>query len=757
MKSIAIFILFAAAAVGVRAQNLRGRIVDSLDRPIAGAAVIALAADSAFIAAAVWDPAGEFAFDSVTPPVRLLVQHLAYSPLAVYCAGCDAGTIRLAEATTDMETVTVVAERPAVTVSDTGISYDLAAATEGMAVGNAFEAVTRLPAVEYRDGRLTLAGAGDVALLVNGRPSTMSAEQIEALLRSMPVDRIERADVMYSAPPQTHIRGAAIDLRLRRGYGRTLAGEVHGDFSSRYYGSWSAGGSVVRTSGDWTLDALYSTGRERSMRRIDMLSLHTLSGETYSIGQLQRLSTDNSVHNVRLAADFAPSDRGHFSAAYTASFKPRAAGRTLSAGDFVHSAGSYDGESSMHNASLRYTSVSGFDVTLDYTRYRTDRLATMENDYASGVRNVFETSSGQTVDRIEAAVDRSHSFAGGWQLFYGAEFDRASDRDRQNYTFAEGSADVVDTDSHLNEYTADAYAGFGRAFSSGSFHFSIVGEYYRSGGYDALSLYPNLSLMWMPASKHIVQLSLTSDKNYPSYWEMQRAVSYIDGYSEIHGTPELHPSKSWQAQALYMYDRRMMLILFWQEMPDYFIQTAYQSSERLALIYRTLNWNVNRQWGASAVVPFRSGRWLDSRLTLTVLRQRNRCDEFHDMSFDRARWIGQVRMDNSLTLSRRPALTLDLSGFYQTAAIQGTYDIRPAWSVDVGLKWSFGKGRADLILKCTDLFDSSLPKTAVRYGGQCLDMDSGAFTRTATLRFSLRFGNWKERKHDEVDTSRFGH
>ena len=35
-----------------------------------------------------------------------------------------------------------------------------------------------------------------------GRPTTMDAAQLEALLRSTPVERIEKAEIMYSAPPQ---------------------------------------------------------------------------------------------------------------------------------------------------------------------------------------------------------------------------------------------------------------------------------------------------------------------------------------------------------------------------------------------------------------------------------------------------------------------------------------------------------------------------------------------------------------------------
>ena len=100
----------------------------------------------------------------------------------------------------------------------------------------------------------------------------------------------------------------------------------------------------------------------------------------------------------------------------------------------------------------------------------------------------------------------------------------------------------------------------------------------------------------------------------------------------------------------------------------------------------------------------RLGKWLDSRLTLTGMRMTQRCNAFHDLAFDRSKWLGVVRMDNTIRLSRKPDLTLDLSGYYQSAAIQGTYDIDPSWSVNAGAKWTFDKSRASLSVRCDDIF-----------------------------------------------------
>ena len=81
----------------------------------------------------------------------------------------------------------------------------------------------------------------------------------------------------------------------------------------------------------------------------------------------------------------------------------------------------------------------------------------------------------------------------------------------------------------------------------------------------------------------------------------------------------------------------------------------------------------------------------------------------------------------------------------------------PSWGIDVGSKWLFAKDRATISAKCIDIFNTTIPFTRVRFGTQNLDMTSGAFSRTFTLHFAYRFGGYKAKKQDKVDTSRFGH
>ncbi len=736
---------------------IRGRLVDAADAPVAGAAVVLFDRDSVYLDAVASGADGRFEIRSGVRPYRLQIQHLAYKLRIVESERAELGDIRLVEAATKVDAVVVEGERPVVQVEQGRLSYDLGRLTEGLAVNNAYEALTRLPGVAEQDGALTLAGTSSVTVILNGRPSTMTSEQLATLLRSTPVERVEKAEVMFSAPPQYHVRGAAINVVLRRSHETAFSGEVHANYTNRYYDTYDAGGSFVLASPKWSADVTYSAARSKELTSFDLRSLHTFEGQPYDIRQDEWMTAEGWSHQLRAAVEYAPKQRGSLSAAYTASFSPNTDGISHSTGTYVGSLSQKSSDQSLHNLALRYTSAFGLDLGLDYTHYDNPERTMLENNYADGSATAFRIGSGQRIDRLNATIDERHAFDSGWELTAGGAFAFARSHDWQHYTVLEGSPATSDTDAQLDEYTGNLYAGVGRQFGKVGFSASLAGEYYRLGDYENWSLYPQASLNWIPSERHIVQLNFSSDKRYPSYWEMQGAVSYIDGYSEIHGTSGLRPSRSYEAQAVYIYRQKYIFVLFWNEQPDYFVQAAWQASDRLALIYQSLNWNFNRQWGANAVIPFRAGKWLDSRLTLTGMRMRQRCDPFHDMSFDRSKWVGIVRLVNTFHLSRKPALDLEVNGFFQSGAIQGTFDIEPLGSADAAVKWTFGQGRATLSVRCNDLFDSSMPDTKVRYRGQWLDMGALCYMRTATLHFSYRFGGYKAKKHREVDTSRFGH
>ena len=107
----------------------------------------------------------------------------------------DANTLYVDSLLGQLPEVMVKGERPVVKARQGKLVYDMARLLDQQPVSNAYEALKELPGVIEQEGDLSLGGRG-VSVIINGKVSTMSREQLKTLLESTPVSRLEKAEVM---------------------------------------------------------------------------------------------------------------------------------------------------------------------------------------------------------------------------------------------------------------------------------------------------------------------------------------------------------------------------------------------------------------------------------------------------------------------------------------------------------------------------------------------------------------------------------
>ena len=104
----------------------------------------------------------------------------------------------------ELPEVMITGERPVVKAEQGKLVYDVPRLVSNLPVDNAYDAVKNLPGVVAMNDGMTLGGQ-PVTVVINGKVSTLSVEQLNDLLKSMPVSRIEKAEVMYSAPARYQV------------------------------------------------------------------------------------------------------------------------------------------------------------------------------------------------------------------------------------------------------------------------------------------------------------------------------------------------------------------------------------------------------------------------------------------------------------------------------------------------------------------------------------------------------------------------
>jgi hypothetical protein len=153
--------------------------------------------------------------------------------------------------------VVVKGSRPLVKIDNGMLNYDLSVLTEKKAVDNVYDALAALPGISDKNGTLTLAGSSSVVVIIDGRPTTMTAEQLNSLLHSMPVNRVAKVEVMYSAPPRYHVRGAAINIVMKRATQYSFQGEVKTIYQNKYFNSYEGETDFRLSTPKMAFDMMY--------------------------------------------------------------------------------------------------------------------------------------------------------------------------------------------------------------------------------------------------------------------------------------------------------------------------------------------------------------------------------------------------------------------------------------------------------------------------------------------------------------------
>lgn len=746
----------------INAQTIKGKITDQENNPIEFATIVLQTIDSIFINTTYSDSLGCFSFKNNPQEALLLVQHLMYEPYQAKLIMGENALIKLQEKNQSLAEVTITAERPLVRVEDGKMIYDMPQILQNKMANNAYEAILELPGVYEQEDAINLAGANGVTVIINGKSSTMTSEQLTTLLKNMPKERLQQAEIMYSAPPQYHVRGSAINLVLAGGVSDEpqLQGQVNGTYNQKHYASYQTGVNLMYSTPKTSTDFIYSFDYGYRKNGQDLYSNHLYQGKVHEIIQLDKGYMRSPSHNIRLANDWHLDKDNKLSVIYTSAIQQWSHSFTQSTGTNSASENRKNSvrPAQLHNLELNYTSGFGLSIGVNYTYYDNNTEQNYE-EKMMGKEDAFKANSKQRINRVTFFADQSHTLDKGWKLSYGTKLSYASDKSSQIYHSLRGKdLSPSNSGSQLDEYTYNLYAGFSKqVLAQLSLNASLTGEYYKHKNMDYWSAFPTLEATFIANPANMLQLSVSSEKAYPSYWEMQNSIGYINGYTEIHGNPDLKPASEYAAQLNYIFKQKYTFGIAGNYIKDNFNQLPYQLSDRLALIYKTQNFDYRSRMSAYIILPFKIGDVLDSRLMLLGFYDKMKSDNFYDTSFKNDKLVGYATLNNTFKISSKPNIKAELSGAYMTQNIQGPMTIAKLYKMDMGLKWVSKDKNAEVNIKLNDIFNTWSPKyLKVNSNGQNLKMNLLQDSRHFSIGFTYKFGGYKENKYQELDTSRFG-
>ena len=656
--------------------------------------------------------------------------------------------------------VMVKGSRPIVKAERGMLSYNMPLLLKQLPADNAYEALTRIPGVSDATGSISFSG-NEVTLIINGQATTLTQEQLTERLKAMPAAQLSKAEVMLSAPARYHVRGMAINI-VTKDYAGTnqLSGQIIGGMRQNKYANEFGNLYLSLQRDKFGLDAQYKYVNGNSYGESSRIANHPLGNNRIHYNDETGQKSFGITHDYRLGMNYAFSKNHRLDVAYTGQWDKTSSNShtTGSSISGMHS----ESHEYLHNVDVNYVLPFGLTLSGSYTYYRTPQHQVLDGTITTENKNETErnltSGSEQTINKWMFTADQTHSLAHGWGLSYGVKGQFTSNKSYQTTIDKDGTILPDGTSSvDNNERIWNIYAGFSKQINKAiSLEASVAAEQYHSPVWDKWRVYPTLNALWNVNDNHLLNLSFSSDSEYPSYWSTMSNVFYSSTYTEIHGNPDLKPFSYYNVNLMWQIKRRYTLMAFASLKPDYFVQLPYQTTDRMAVIMKETNFDYSNSYGLQASAIFSAGKWLNGNVFAVGTYKHDKSRNFFDLPFDRKKLSVILGGTASVKLCSTQDLRLILNPFYQTKAIQGVYDISPIFSMDAKLQWSSHDGKWGVRLNGSNIFNNRFDTRSVQ-GNQDYRMKINYNWSSFTFAVIYKFGGYKEKTVKEVDTSRMGH
>ncbi len=776
--------------------TVKGIVLDSLSSeeiPFATIAVIS-ARDSSVVAGAMTDEKGRFSIEIPRPGGFVVkVQFIGYrdwtfGPFRLTPKDGmdrDFGRILLQTSAEMLQDVVVQAdEKVMINNIDRKIflAEKLAVATGGTTV----DLLSAVPSVDVDiDGNVTLRGTGNVTILIDGKPASITGGNRQAILEQIPASSVERIEVITNPSAKYDPDGVSgiINIVLKKNRQQGLNGSVSAGAGTRdkYNGSVQLG----YREGAWNFFVNANTRWENFFSRNGSYRENfRLDGGLLNI--FDQDGNNKSLHWSNLfkaGVEFSPNKKTTFALNGTA-------GRTTRDGDELLQTLLLDNGGRPVNFSTR-DGLSGslnqnyeangyfrrefdnsmhyltFEATHAYSPSNNDRFYS-QNGFGgdllpTGIFNWQHTIDKQSFNLTTVQGDYAKPFGQVANLETGLKaIIRKIDQDFFSESF-NAPASVFLPDVRLNnrfvydEAILSGYANYGRSFGKFGMQVGLrleqaltesnlitTGQRFVNNYF---SYFPSVFLKYQAAEDHTLQLGYSRRINRPGIEQLNPFTDYSDTLNLSRGNPFALPEYinsldlSWSSNWKKFSFQPSVYFRVTEDMLTRFV--TIDTATRVNTV-TFLNLNRSRTVGMDVAItgnpfPWWSFTWSASNFYETI-------DAANvSAGLSSARYTWSTKLNTSFNYKR--IVELQLSGSYRSPMVRPQGQMLPMYFLDVAVTWRFWQGKGSLTLRMADVFDTREFNIEVRDPLFSRDMNRKRESQIGYITFQYRFGKNDQKRN----------
>lgn len=269
--------------------------------------------DSAVVAGIYTDEKGEFTLDQLPlgkyyAKVTYLAYPLKMIPNIVFTMenpSVNLGNIKWKkDASLELNEVQVVASQDLMTTSLDKKVYNVGEdlATKG---GSVNDVLNNVPSVEIdQDGKISLRGDGNVTILIDGRPSTLTGSNGKSLLDALPANSIERIEIVTNPSAKYDPDGTSgiINIVLKKNKLKGVNGAV--SVSAGTGNDYNAAASLSLRNAKYNVYGTYAYSHYEGTRNFENLLRRTIGDSIFELDQDRKGTDLMENHTAKVGVDF---------------------------------------------------------------------------------------------------------------------------------------------------------------------------------------------------------------------------------------------------------------------------------------------------------------------------------------------------------------------------------------------------------------------------------------------------------------------
>ena len=768
-------------------------VVKNGEKAIESATVTLLSAkDSGVVKVEMTDKNGEFEIVSTEKGTLLLLItsvgfEKRYTPaFNVSSAGgiVQTGITHLMPESRNMKAVVITAKKPLIEQKIDKLVVNVDAAP-GNAGATAMEVLEKSPGITVdNDGNISLKGKAGVMVMMDGKPTYLSAADLANLLKNTPASAIDQIEIMSNPSSKYDAAGNSgiINIKTKKSLKMGLNGSIMIGATAGFFPK--DGNVYVQPKSQHSLNFNYRKNKINlfgnynpnfNKRRNELTILRKFYNEDGTVNASAVLGTDftgrGDNHSAKLGADYYINNKNVLGVAFTGfgffgDFAPSTISNIYNPDGSLQS-GLYsttDNNIKFRNYTANINYKHSFDslgreftIDMDYVKYDnvSDMLLTTNvlDKWGSTMGNpvLLKGHLPSNIDIYSFKTDYVHPLKNNFKIETGIKANYVKNNNIVDYTRNNGEEWVNDFRSNHFIYEENinaVYININKKLSEKwSAQAGLRAENTNTKGYQVTNdsafkrhytnLFPTAFVSYAVNKNNQLTLSYSRRVNRPNYQDLNPFIYFLDSLTYQKGNPYLLPQFSHNIELSHSFKGKFITTLNYSRTTDVIAQILRQNTDEKTTFQTTENVSQFRNIGLSVTAPFKWTPWFNTNVFVNLYNNQYK-GIYNGAPINASNTAYMINITNSFTLAE--GFSAELSGFYRSEGLSDLLMMNEMYQMTIGLQKNLMKGKSIVRLNFRDPFGWQKFGGYVKYGDVDVTVQNRWDTRQVTASFTWRFG-----------------